>query len=266
MGDVRDVQGVREDQLAGGFFPLLILLVAFLLVAPLLDGFAAGRITLSFLFYVAMLVAIRASVRRRIVLFLVFVVSAFAWVTFAFDEIFDVPALEVASRILNPALLFVTALTVLAGIIRVERVTMNTVFGAICVYFLIALFWAFIFFEIETIDPGSFTFPDGPHQRLSDFVYFAFVTQTTLGYGDIAPVSDYARSFAMMAAFLGQVYLVVTVARMVSLQVAYSGRVVGTSIFPSPADEAAPQGTASEGRASGERPQDSERPNEPDES
>ncbi|MEE8537712.1 MAG: hypothetical protein V3S71_06850, partial [Acidobacteriota bacterium] len=120
---MRDVQGVREDQLAGGFFPLLILLVAFLLVAPLLDSSAAGRITLSFLFYVAMLVAIRASVRRRIILVLVFVVSAFAWVTFAFDQIFDVPALEVASRILSPALLFATALTVLAGIIRVEKVT-----------------------------------------------------------------------------------------------------------------------------------------------
>ncbi len=70
----------------------------------------------------------------------------------------------------------------------------------------------------------------------------------------------------MMAAFLGQVYLVVTVARMVSLQVAYSGRVAGTSIFPPAADEAAPQGTASEGRASGDRPQDSKDRNELDES
>ncbi len=160
---MRDVQGVSEDQLAGGFFALLVLLVAFLLVAPLLDGSAAGRITLSFLLYVAMLDAIRVSVRRRNILLLVFVVSAFAWVTFALDQVFDIPALEVASRILNPALLFVTALTVLAGIIRVDRVTMNTVFGAVCVYFLIALFWAFIFFQTETIDPGSFTFPDGPH-------------------------------------------------------------------------------------------------------
>ena len=258
MGDVRDVQGALEDQFAGGFLALLILLVAFLLVAPLLDGSAAGRITLSFLFYVAMLVAIRASVRRRIILLLVFVVSAFAWVTFAFDLIFDIPALEVASRILNPALLFVTALTVLAGIIRVERVTMNTVFGAVCVYFLIALFWAFIFFQTERIDPGSFTFPDGPHQRLSDFVYFAFVTQTTLGYGDIAPVSDYARSFAMMAAFLGQVYLVVTVARMVSLQVAYSRRGPQTSTGTPPAGQEAIRGTASKDRAHGDRPQDSE--------
>ncbi len=255
MRDERDLQGVREDQLAGGFFPLLVLLVAFILLAPLLDGSAAGRITLTSLFYVAMLFAIRASVRRRIILFLAFVVSAFAWVTFAFDQIFDIPALEVASRILNPVLLFVTALTVLAGIIRVERVTMNAVFGAVCVYFLIALFWAFIFFQAERIDPGSFTFPDGPHRRLSDFVYFAFVTQTTLGYGDITPVSDYARSFAMMAAFIGQVYLVVTVARMVALQVAYSSRVGATSNFPQPADEEAPEGTASEGRTFSERTQ-----------
>ncbi len=255
---MRDLHTVREEQFAGGFFALLILLVAFILVAPLLDGSAAGRIALAFLFHVAMLVAILASVRRRIILSLVFVVSAFAWVTFAFDQTFDIPALEVGSRVLSPVLLFATALTVLAGIIRVERVTMNTVFGAVCVYFLIALFWAFVFFQTERIDPGSFAFPDGSHQRLSDFVYFAFVTQTTLGYGEIAPVSDYARSFAMMAAFIGQVFLVVTVARMVSLQVVYSIRGSQASDDTPLASQGAIRGTASKRRAPGERRRDSE--------
>ena len=256
--DVRDLRAVREDQLAGGFFALFVLLVAFILVAPLLDGSAAGRITLTLLFYVAMLVAVVTSVRRRIILFLVFVVSAFAWVTFALDQTFDIPALDVASSVLSPVLLFATALTVLAGIIKVEMVTMNTVFGAVCVYFLIALFWAFIFFQTERIDPGSLAFPDGPQQQISDFVYFAFVTQTTLGYGEIAPVSDYARSFAMMAAFLGQVFMVVTVARMVSLQVAYSSRGPQASSGMLSAGQEATRGTTSERRASGERPRDSE--------
>lgn len=135
---------------------------------------------------------------------------------------------------------------------------MNTVFGAVSVYFLIALFWAFIFFQTERIDPGSFAFPDGPHQRFSDFVYFAFVTQTTLGYGEITPVSDFARSFAMMAAFLGQVFLVVTVARVVSLQVVYATRRRQASGGMPPAGQEAVRGTASKGRAPGERPRDSE--------
>jgi hypothetical protein len=202
---VRDPQGGREDQFAGGFFPLLVLLVAFVLMAPLLTNSTAGRITLTFLFYVAMLVAIRSSVRHDGILLLVFAVSTFAWVALAVDQILDMPTLELASRILNPMLLLVTSLTVLSGTAKIERVTMNTVFGAVCVYFLIALFWALIFLQIETIDPGSFNLPDGPRERLSNFIYFAFVTQTTLGYGDITPVSDYARSFTIMAAFIGQI-------------------------------------------------------------
>ncbi len=92
------------------------------------------------------------------------------------------------------------------------------------------------------------------------------VTQTTVGYGDITPVSGLPRSLAALESLLGQVFLVGTVARLVALQVAYSRRGPQTSTGTPLAGREAIRGTASEGRASGERPQDSERPNEPDES
>jgi hypothetical protein len=65
------------------------------------------------------------------------------------------------------------------------------------------------------------------------------VTQTTLGYGDISPVSGLPRSLAALEAFLGQVFLVATVARLVALQVAYSGR-AGQSASDPEAGQAVP--------------------------
>ncbi len=84
------------------------------------------------------------------------------------------------------------------------------------------------------------------------------VTQTTVGFGDITPVSGLPRSLAALEAFFGQVFLVATVARLVALQVAYSRRGPETSTGTPPAGQGAIRGTASKGRAHGERPQDSE--------
>jgi hypothetical protein len=59
---------------------------------------------------------------------------------------------------------------------------------------------------------------------VSSFLYFSLVTQTTLGYGDITPTSEFAQSLASLQALMGQIFLVGTVARLVALQVAHSGR------------------------------------------
>lgn len=103
---------------------------------------------------------------------------------------------------------------------------MNTVFGAVCGYFLLGLFWAFVYVGIEKIDPGTFAFSEAldseASERLTELLYFSFVTITTLGYGDITPVGDLARALVVLEAFIGQVYLVVLVARLVSL--AYTPR------------------------------------------
>lgn len=64
------------------------------------------------------------------------------------------------------------------------------------------------------LDPGAFSFTD---RGTASVFYFSFVTLTTLGYGDIAPVAEAARSFAVLEAFIGQVFMVVPVARLVGL-------------------------------------------------
>ncbi|HEY5310243.1 MAG TPA: potassium channel family protein [Casimicrobiaceae bacterium] len=95
----------------------------------------------------------------------------------------------------------------------------DRVFGAIVLYLLLGLIWAVAYNAIETHVPGSFTGRAAEASSLADWAYFSFVTLTTVGYGDIAPVSQGARSMAILEALVGQLYPAVIIARLVSLQV-----------------------------------------------
>ena len=212
------------EQRAGGFLPLLALLVVLFILAFLIDEWTAGRVAVDFLFHAAMVAAVYASVRDRRIVLLVLAASALSLTAVVADEILDVLEVAIPGRVVAAALLVVAIATVLARVLRAERVTLNTIYGAICVYFLLVIFWAVIFILIEDVEPGSFAGLAGETDRISDFLYLSMVTQTTLGYGDITPVSGLPRSLAALEAFIGQVFLVATVARLVALQVAYSGR------------------------------------------
>ncbi len=112
--------------------------------------------------------------------------------------------------------------------------TGDIVNGAICVYMLGALAWAFLFSLLEVLQPGSFNLPElsaerlGPAtadvRRLSIFMYYSLVTLTTLGYGDITPVTPLARNLAAFETVMGQLYIAILVARLVGLHIAHSGR------------------------------------------
>ena len=94
--------------------------------------------------------------------------------------------------------------------------------AALGFYLLLGLIFAFLFTVITELRPGSFHFatarpPEFAARPLADMVYFSFVTLATLGYGDIVPLSSSAKGLAILEAILGQIYLVVLVARLVSL-------------------------------------------------
>lgn len=213
-----------RDQITGGFLPLLALLLVLFVLAFLIDEGAAGRVALSFLFLAVTVAAVGLSARRRWIVLLVLGASALSWTAVVADEIFGILEIGAAGSTLMAALLAFAIVTVMGSVLRDERVTLNTVYGAVCVYFLLVLFWALIFAVIEHVEPDSFSGIGDKGHEISEFLYFSMVTQTTLGYGDITPVSGLPRSLAALQAFIGQVFLVATVARLVSLQVAQSGR------------------------------------------
>ena len=97
-----------------------------------------------------------------------------------------------------------------------ERVTGETIAGAICIYVLIGMIFANFDYGIQLASGSDFFAQSGPH-GLPDFAYFSYITMATVGYGDLSPATGFPRTLAVMDALVGQVFLVVMLARLVSM-------------------------------------------------
>ena len=123
-------------------------------------------------------------------------------------------------------LIWVT-LAIVHHVVRAQAVTTEVLFAVASAYLLLALIWAMAFGIAEVLQPGTLRYPEallGPGEDPSVrgiYSYFSFVTLTTLGYGDISPVTDVGRILAMLEATLGQLFLVIVVARLVGMHTAH---------------------------------------------
>jgi len=90
--------------------------------------------------------------------------------------------------------------------------------AAVAVYLMLGLIWARLYDAVELLAPGAFHTPAGEAVTPASLVYFSFVTLSTLGYGDFAPVNIVARNLAVLEAITGQLYLVILISRLVSEQ------------------------------------------------
>jgi voltage-gated potassium channel Kch len=105
-------------------------------------------------------------------------------------------------------------LAVLFRISHHQEVGFQTVMGGISAYALIAFVMASVYTAADLLTSGAFL--DGIVSA-GDFTYFSFITLTTVGYGDITPASELAKRLVVVEAFVGQVFLITLVARLVSL-------------------------------------------------
>lgn len=118
--------------------------------------------------------------------------------------------------LLGGLLLFVAPLVILRRITQHQRVTRETILGVVCVYMLIGLFFAFVFAAVGQFESGDF-FTTVEDPGYADYIFFSYVTETTIGYGDLVPASQIGRSLAVFDALLGQLFLVTVLGRIVSL-------------------------------------------------
>jgi hypothetical protein len=82
--------------------------------------------------------------------------------------------------------------------------------------------WAFVFYFLDLVEAGSFSFATTSREDVGSFLYYSFITLTTVGYGDIVPLTSPARSLAAMEALMGQLYLAITIARLVGVHASQS--------------------------------------------
>ena len=202
------------------FLFLLILILLMILLPPFLDVFFETQAIMD-LFLTVIIIDIILAVRLKrsdiiIASILVLPLLISIWSIY----FVDFSTISIVNGIFGVLFFGYTVLNVLRILWHSTEITRETIFAAIVAYLLIALMWAFVYFTLELVSPGSFNFPDTPMRGfIMRFEYFSFVTITTLGYGDITPLTDQASVLALVEALIGQIYMVVLVAWLVGMHV-----------------------------------------------
>jgi len=125
-------------------------------------------------------------------------------------------------RVLSLLTLFVfLALAVQRAFVQVtfsNKLDVNRIYGAICIYLLLGVLWSVAYFGMHIASPEAFAGAASPEETTGagQWVYYSFVTLTTLGYGDILPISPAARALAYAEAIIGVFYMAIVVAMVVS--------------------------------------------------
>ncbi len=125
--------------------------------------------------------------------------------------------LSVTRFLLLFAFFFVITVSLLQQIFSIKNVTHDVIIGSFCGYLLIGIFSFFTFSLINYADSDAFSgLSTEPTQRLAQIFYFTFTCLTTLGFGDILPVNLFAQKLSVLTASVGQFYIAVIVAILVS--------------------------------------------------
>ena len=208
------------------WLPILLLALIFILfVVPIASSlpFAEGLLRLGL---TAVLVfAAMATERRRIILvaglIVVGIAAPLSWITMIVDQ----PSLFICSCLLNAFVFAAAAVMILVAVIRKHLATVHSIYGAISAYLLLGLAWAIVYWGLHHVDDQALRIatpkstsqvPDEDVSELAQFVYFSFVTMSTLGYGDITPRTTLAQTITWMQSVCGQFYIAVLVAWLVS--------------------------------------------------
>jgi hypothetical protein len=200
---------------------LLIALGIFFTCAPFLEEIKAGDLIVSFLLSLVLLSAVLAVADRRRTLVIAIWLAIPTLVARWFNH-FRPDLVPPGVFLIGGLLLFIFVVAqLLRFVLRAPSVTAEVLCASIAAYLMLGLIWTLAYWLVDRLTPGgafSFNTNAGPRSINGfDGFYFSFITLSTVGYGDITPVSRIARWLAAMEAMTGLLYVAVLIARLVSL-------------------------------------------------
>jgi hypothetical protein len=200
---------------------LLIALALFFISAPFVEEIEGGELMVSGLFSLVLVAGVVAVANRKRVLVIAIVLAipaiAGRWINHFRPDLIPPAVFLVAGLIL---IAFVVG-NLLRFVLRAPSVNTEVLCASISAYLMLGLMWTIAYWLVDQLTPGgafSYNTNAGTHS-MNGFTgfYFSFVTLSTVGYGDITPVSRIARWLAAMEAMTGLLYVAVLIARLVSL-------------------------------------------------
>ncbi len=212
-----------QETSKGRFLYLLITLLVLVGVGPFISE-SAGLVIITDVFMTFILLAAIYAVsdsKRQTVMTLVLGVPMLAgiWIKLLYRNDWLLAARSVFAILLFSYII----VNLLKFIFKAPRVSRDVIYAAIIVYLIMGITWGNVFSLVYHLDPTSFDLTAVRIEKSEHiFMYFSFVSLTTLGYGDISPITSHAYSLAVLEAIIGQLYLAVLVARLVGLHISHS--------------------------------------------
>ena len=222
---MRFLPQVIKHTLEGRFLYLLVAILVFLAVGPILTDMTGFRLILDIFFSAILLSAIYAVSQKKRDTVIAFALVIPTLVTFWMRDITSGVSFQIVSEVFGSLFFGFTIIVLVKFILKSPKITRHVIYAALIAYLLMGMMWASIYELIDTIEPGSFSLVQGwiDNPRLI-YLYFSYVTLTTLGYGDITPLTAPAYSVSILEAIIGQIYITVLIARLVSMHISHSGK------------------------------------------
>ena len=197
------------------FFTLLLTLIGF----PLLATFGFDQTPMTVLLAVSLGTALVGMRSRHLSQLLLVALAAMLVVRLLAGSV-NWHNVIAASTVALVILGFIAGIDAVRVAMHSTRVSAELLFAALSVFLLVGILFAMLHCAVAAVWHDAYLLPEGGRLLLPAGIYFSFITQTTVGYGDILPRSDLARGLAMVQAVTGQLYLAVMVARLVGLYMA----------------------------------------------
>jgi len=203
----------------GNFIYMLIGLLMLLVFAPVVSQYFPDNtgLIIQFTFMTIMFIGVWSLQNNKRWFIIGIVLTMLAILLSVINFFIQSPNIQFLS--LGLVLIFCVLSVVLAmqQILFSGRISTNKLVGSICIYLLLGVIWALLYSFIDrlTVDAFNGLSAHANQQVIWEYIYFSFVTLSTLGYGDISPANEIARSLVYMEAICGQIYLAILVASLV---------------------------------------------------
>jgi len=197
---------------------VLLLFVVFIIFFVPFFPIQTHRLLYSISYTIIFLLSALALRKNRSKIFnLAIIVIIIEWIS----EILELPILNKLSLIINICFFILIVVLLILQIAQAKQVTLHVIMESIIGYLMLGLAFSILIALVCAIDSNAFSFNylsdqmDPSISYASNYIYFGFVTLTTLGYGDIAPLSPVAKSLSNFISISGQMYVAVIIAVLV---------------------------------------------------
>ncbi len=209
----------------GQLYYLLIGLLVFLLIAPVINEITGSSLVNELAFFAMIVISVWSLGEHRRGFIIGVGLAVFSLAITGINIVIDLAMIHILNIIV--VLLFcLLSISIVANKVLLDKnIDVNTLIGSACIYLLIGIIWGLLYSIVEYITPGAFHGINTLHinDQLWEFIYYSFVTITTLGYGDMYPLSSFARSLAYLEAICGQLYIALLVATLVGRYLSRQG-------------------------------------------